>query len=292
MTMSATLAIIGGSGFAAMPGLTGIETLEIDTPYGAPSGHIMSGSLQGTRVLFLARHGEHHRIPPHCINFRANICALKLAGATHVVSLSAVGSMREHMHPGDVVIVRDYLDLTRRRASTFFDAGVVAHVSMAIPICPLLADASYEAAVAAGARVHRSGTYVCIEGPQFSSRAESLLFRSWNVDVIGMTAMPEAKLAREAELPYVTAAFVTDFDCWNESEVAVSVQQIVTTLQANAALAQKMVAALATRLPDTRTSPAFGALDHAIITPLDHRDRELMAQLRWLLRPSETTPAS
>jgi len=229
-----------------------VESLDVETPYGLPSGPILRGQLGESQLLFLSRHGAHHSIPPHCINYRANICALKIAGATHVISLSAVGSMQAAMHPGDVVIVRDYLDFTRRRPSTFFDTGIVAHVSMAVPICPLLAETAYEAACKAGARAHRTGTYICIEGPQFSTRAESILYRSWGVDVIGMTAMPEAKLAREAELPYVTAAFVTDYDCWNESESAVSVEQILATLQANGKLALRIISELAARLPNPK----------------------------------------
>ncbi len=281
--MPSTLAVIGGSGFSSLPGLTRLETLAIETPFGLPSSGISCGWLGETRLLFIARHGEHHRIPPHAINFRANICALKMAGATHVLSLSAVGSMREEMRPGDVVVVRDYLDFTRRRVSTFFDSGIVAHVSMAVPVCPLLADATFRAAESAGARVHASGTYVCIEGPQFSTRAESHLFRSWGVDVIGMTAMPEAKLAREAELPYATAAFVTDYDCWKDSEAAVSAEQVVTTLRANAALAPRIIAALVGQLPEPTASPAFRALANAILTDESHRDPRALQNLQWLL---------
>lgn len=272
-----------------MPGLTQVESLDIDTPYGPPSAPILRGQLGETRLLFLSRHGAHHGIPPHCVNYRANICALKIAGATHVISLSAVGSMRESMRPGDVIVVRDYLDFTRRRPSTFFDTGIVAHVSMAVPVCPLLAEATYEASCKVGARTHRTGTYICIEGPQFSTRAESLLYRSWGVDVIGMTAMPEAKLAREAELPYATAAFVTDFDCWNESESAVSVEQILATLQANGKLAPLIVSELAARLPDPKQSLAFGALQGAIMTVPEHRSSLAQDSLRWLLEPLNAT---
>ena len=287
--MPSTLAVIGGSGLSSIPGLTQVESLDVETPYGPPSGPILRGQLRETPLLFLSRHGTHHSIPPHCINYRANICALKMAGATHVISLSAVGSMQAAMHPGDVVIVRDYLDFTRRRPSTFFDTGIVAHASMAVPICPLLAEATYEAVCNVGARAHRTGTYICVEGPQFSTRAESVLYRSWGVDVIGMTAMPEAKLAREAELPYVTAAFVTDFDCWNESEAAVSVDQVLATLQANGKLAPLIVSELAGRLPDPKLSPAFGALRGAIMTASEHRSSPARDALRWLLEPLEAT---
>ena len=289
--MSFTLAVIGGSGLSSIPGLTQAESLDVETPYGPPSGPILRGQQGETRLLFLSRHGTHHGIPPHCINYRANVCALKVAGATHVISLSAVGSMQAAMRPGDVVIVRDYLDFTRRRPSTFFDTGIVAHVSMAVPICPLLAEAAHEAACKVGARAHRTGTYICIEGPQFSTRAESILYRSWGADVIGMTAMPEAKLAREAELPYVTAAFVTDFDCWNESEAAVSVEQILATLQANGKLALLMVSELAARLPNPKLSPAFGALQGAIMTATERRTSPAEDSLRWLLEPLKATQA-
>jgi len=281
--MAFTLAVIGGSGFSALSDLTHVESLELDTPFGKPSSTLIRGWLGNTRLLFLTRHGQHHRIPPHAINYRANICALKLAGATHVLSVSAVGSMRESMHPGDVVIVRDYIDCTRRRVSTFFDSGLVAHVSMAVPVCSLLADAAYGAAQTIGARAHDSGTYLCIEGPQFSTRAESRLYRTWGVDVIGMTAMPEAKLAREAELPYATAAFVTDFDCWNDSEVAVSVDQINSTLVANAGLARRLISELAGKLPDPRLSPAFGALRTSLVTAPEHADALARESLGWLL---------
>jgi 5'-methylthioadenosine phosphorylase len=281
--MAPTLAVIGGSGFYTIPGLTRLETLELETPYGPPSSPLVCGQLGFTRLLFLSRHGSHHQIAPHNINFRANICALKKAGATHVVSLSAVGSMREAIRPGDVLIVSDYIDLTRKRASTYFDDGIVAHVSMAVPTCPSLAESLFASAQIVGARVHRTGTYLCIEGPQFSTRAESLMYRSWGVDVIGMTAMPEAKLAREAELPYATAAFVTDYDCWNASEAAVTAEQVIATSKDNAQLAPRIVGELATRLPDPQASPAYGALSNAILTPPDHRSPQVEENLRWLM---------
>jgi 5'-methylthioadenosine phosphorylase len=281
--MSLTLAVIGGSGFYTIPGLTRLETLDLETPYGSPSSALVCGQLGSTRLLFLSRHGNHHQIAPHSINFQANVCALKMAGATHVVSLSAVGSMREAVRPGDVVIVNDFIDLTRKRVSTFFDDGIVAHVSMATPTCPLLSEALFESAQIAGARVHRPGTYLCIEGPQFSTRAESHLYRSWGVEVIGMTAMPEAKLAREAELPYATAAFVTDYDCWNESEAAVTAEQVIATSKENAQLAPRIVSELAARLPNPQASPAYGALSNAVLTPSDHRSPQAQEKLRWLM---------
>ncbi len=281
--MANMLAIIGGSGFYAIPGLTKLETLKVETPYGAPSSDILRGKLGNTSVLFLARHGNHHEIPPHSINYRANVCALKMVGATHLISLSAVGSMRESMRPSDVVVVSDFIDLTRQRVTSFFDAGIVAHVSMAPPICPDLARAVSAAATIAGARVHSQGTYICIEGPQFSTRAESLLYRSWNVDVIGMTAMPEAKLAREAELPYSTIAFVTDYDCWHESEANVSVEVVLATLKQNADLAPRIIKELIDNIPSPESSPAHNSLRNAVITNPNHRDLEGSARLAWLI---------
>ncbi len=284
--MATVLAVIGGSGFYAIPGLNNLEVLSIETPYGLPSSEVLKGQLGNATVLFLARHGKHHEIAPHSINYRANVCALKMAGATHLISLSAVGSMRDSVRPSDVVVVSDFIDLTRKRLSSFFDAGVVAHVAMAPPICPDLARAVSLAATGAGARVHPQGTYVCIEGPQFSTRAESLLYRSWNVDVVGMTAMPEAKLAREAELPYSTIAFVTDYDCWNEAEAKVSVEVVLATLRQNADLAPKIIRELIDKIPNPEFSPAHDALKNAVITDPSHRDAESRARLAWLLGTS------
>ena len=281
--MAHVLAVIGGSGFYAIPGLTNLEMLRLETPYGAPSSEILKGQLGTASVLFLARHGKHHEIAPHAINYRANVCALKMAGATHLISLSAVGSMRESIRPSEVVVVSDFIDLTRRRVTTFFDAGVVAHVAMAPPICPDLAHAVALAATSAGAVVHVRGTYVCIEGPQFSTRAESLLYRSWNVDVIGMTAMPEAKLAREAELPYSTIAFVTDYDCWNETEANVSVEVVMATLKQNADLAPQIVKELIDKIPSPESGPAHNALKNAVITDPSHRGPEYSDRLAWLM---------
>ena len=277
------LAVIGGSGIYAMPGLVGLERLDVVTPYGSPSSAVVRGRWGDTIVLFMARHGDKHQIAPHEINYRANIAALKIVGATHLVSLSAVGSMRESIHPSDVVVVSDYVDMTRRRISTFFEAGIVAHVSMTPPYCPLLAEAAAQASQTVGANVHPRGTYICIDGPQFSTRAESHLYRSWNVDVIGMTAMPEAKLAREAELPYSTVAFVTDYDCWNESEASVSVDVVLSTLKKNAELAPRIIRALVDNLPDPTMSPASSALRNAIITDQKDCDHEVIERLKWLI---------
>src|SRR6185503_2782814 len=266
--MSGVLAIIGGSGLYDVESLENVEERWVSTPYGAPSDAVIRGRMKGTdtTVLFLPRHGRGHRISPSAINYRANLCALKLLGATHVLSVSAVGSMREEIVPGDLVVVDQFIDLTKRRVSTFFDEGVAAHVAFSHPICPIMAGATFEAAKSTGARVHRGGTYVCIEGPQFSTRAESLVYRSWGVAVIGMTNMPEAKLAREAELPYATIALSTDYNCWHHSEEAVTVEMVVATLRQNVSLDKDVARRLARALPDVGKSPAQGALRGAIMT--------------------------
>ncbi|MCU0691934.1 MAG: S-methyl-5'-thioadenosine phosphorylase [Polyangiaceae bacterium] len=283
--MGYVLAVIGGSGLYAMDGLSNVERVEITTPFGAPSAPVVRGHLDDTTLLFLPRHGEGHHIPPSAINYRANICALKKLGATHVVGVSAVGSMREHIAPGDVVVVDQFIDLTKHRASTFFDQGIAAHVMFADPICPLMATALASAADRAQARVHRGGTYVCIEGPQFSTRAESLLFRSWGVSVIGMTNMPEAKLAREAELPFATLALPTDYDCWHESEAPVTVEAVVKTLCHNVHLAKRILREIATDLPDPTRSPACHALENAILTAPRFITPQTRERLDWLIGP-------
>jgi 5'-methylthioadenosine phosphorylase len=281
--MADTLGIVGGSGLYELSGLTELETLAVETPFGAPSDAILRGKLGEATLLFLPRHGRGHRIPPHTINYRANVCALKMLGAEQVVSVSAVGSLREDIHPGDVVIVDQYVDLTKRRVSTFFDEGCAAHVSFADPVCAALAEASARAAEAAGARVVRGGTYVCMEGPQFSSRAESQIYRGWGAAVIGMTAMPEAKLAREAELPYATIAFVTDYDAWHVSEAPVSVAAVLAVLAKNVELSRRLVRELAARLPRAAESAASRALDHALITAPGAITPEARARLGFLL---------
>jgi 5'-methylthioadenosine phosphorylase len=278
----ATLAVIGGSGLYALSGLAGTDEIAVETPYGPPSDSVMRGTLGSTTMLFLPRHGRGHRLAPGAINYRANICALKKLGATHVVSVSAVGSMKESILPGQLVIVDQFIDLTKRRASTFFDEGVAAHVSMADPVCPLLAAATASAAERAGAVVHRGGTYVCIEGPQFSTRAESQVYRSWGVSVIGMTNMPEAKLAREAELPYATIAIATDYDCWHESE-DVRVDAILAVLQRSLDTTKRLLVELASVLPDPAKSPARGALATAVLTERTQITPAKRAELAWLL---------
>src|SRR5579859_4151550 len=250
------LAVIGGSGLYEIEGLSGVEEVRVETPFGPPSDAIVRGRLTDTTLLFLPRHGRGHRIPPHEIDARANICALKKLGATHLVSISAVGSMKDGIAPGDFVVVDQFIDLTKGRTSSFFGAGLVGHVGFADPVCADLSEALARAAERGGARIHQGGTYVCIEGPQFSTRAESRLYRSWGVSVIGMTAMPEAKLAREAELPYALLALATDYDCWHEAEEDVSVEAVLAVLQKNVARARRVVGELAPVLPDPATSRA------------------------------------
>lgn len=275
-----TLGIIGGSGLYDIEGLEDRQTLDLDSPFGAPSSALTTGRIGEARLVFLPRHGPGHRIPPGDINARANIDVLKRAGCTDLLSLSAVGSLREDLPPGSFVIVDQYIDRTVGRAASFFGPGLAAHVSMADPVCPRLAGLAEAAARAAGARTVRGGTYLCMEGPQFSTRAESALYRTWGCDVIGMTNMPEAKLAREAELPYASVAMVTDYDCWREDEAAVEVGQILKVLQGNAAMARDLIRRLARALPTDRPpSPIDISLDGAIITAPEARDPTMMARL-------------
>lgn len=276
--------VIGGSGLYDLPALIERREHRIDTAFGVPSDAVMEGRIGATRYLFLPRHGRGHRLAPHEINYRANILALKQLGAEQIVSVSAVGSLREDLPPGDVVIVDQFIDRTRMRPSTFFEGvGVVAHVSFADPIDPALATALEAAAREAGARVHRGGTYLCMEGPQFSTRAESRLYQSWGASVIGMTNVPEAKLAREAQLPYATLALVTDYDAWRAEEEGVNVADVIAVLNRNVDLARRTLALLATRLPDPATSPASHALDHALLTAPTSITDEARKKLQYVL---------
>jgi 5'-methylthioadenosine phosphorylase len=283
LDMSDVLGVIGGSGLYDIDGLTQVEVVRVETPFGPPSDKVVRGRVGETTMLFLPRHGRGHRVAPHEIDFRANICAMKMLGATHLLSVSAVGSLIEDIAPGDFVVVDQFIDLTKRRPSTFFEDGLVGHVGFADPVCEHLAAALAAAAERAGARVHRGGTYVCIEGPQFSTRAESRLFRSWGMSVIGMTAMPEAKLAREAELPYALLALATDYDCWHESEEDVSVEAVVAVLERNIATARRAIAELAGKLPDPSTSRATSALSAALMTTRDRIPAATLARLEWLV---------
>ncbi len=283
MATGNVLAVMGGSGVYEIDGLSDVEEVPVDTPFGRPSDAIVRGRLGDTTLLFLPRHGRGHRIAPHEIPFRANVCACKKLGATHMVSISAVGSMKEAIAPGDFVVVDQFIDLTKRRVSTFFEDGLVGHVGFADPICGGLARAAGAAARRAGARVHDSGTYVCIEGPQFSTRAESNLYRSWGVSVIGMTAMPEAKLAREAEIPFALLALATDYDCWHSSEEDVTVEVVQAVLKENVATARRTIAELARSLPDPAESAARGALAAALMTSRDRIPPATLARLDWLV---------
>jgi 5'-methylthioadenosine phosphorylase len=260
--------IVGGSGLYALAGLEQAQPLQVETPFGAPSDALWVGGLEGRSVAFLARHGGQHGLLPAEINYRANVFAMKLLGVERILSVSAVGSMREGIHPRDVVLPDQFIDLTRQRPSTFFGEGLVAHVSLAEPVCRQTRGVLHQAAVEAGARVHDGGTYLCIDGPQFSTRAESRLYRSWGVDVIGMTNLQEAKLSREAEIAYATLALVTDYDCWHAAEGDVSVSAVLDNLRANADLAASILRRAVRLLPrGLEGSPAADALRHAILTP-------------------------
>lgn len=274
------IGIIGGSGLCDGVAIEEAQDIEVASPFGAPSGPVTTGRIAGVRFTFIARHGAGHRIPPGEVNYRANIDVLKRCGVTDILALSAIGSLREDMAPGDFVAVDQFIDRTISRANSFFGPGMVAHVGLADPVCPRLSKLAIQAARAAGAKVHERGCYVAIEGPQFSCRAESRLYRQWGADVIGMTAMPEARLAREAELPYALLAMVTDYDSWRDAEAGVAVSDIIAVMRANALLARETVAALAAQLPARREpSPIDTALDHAIITAPEARDPKLAARL-------------
>jgi 5'-methylthioadenosine phosphorylase len=274
------LGIIGGSGLYEIEGLEDRRWVEVQTPWGDPSDAFLTGTLNGVKLVFLPRHGRGHRLPPTDLNARANIHALKSLGCTDVLSLSAVGSLRDDLHPGTFVVVDQFIDRTFAREKSFFGPGLVAHVSMADPVCPRLSDLATDAARAVGARTVRGGTYLVMEGPQFSTRAESELYRTWGCAVIGMTNMPEAKLAREAELPYASIAMVTDYDCWREAVAPVEVAHIQEVLARNAALARDLVRRLALSLPPERSaSPIDTCLDGALITAPAARDPALMAKL-------------
>ncbi len=276
------IGLIGGSGLYDIPGLEGREWRRVHSPWGAPSDEILFGTLAGVPVRFLPRHGRGHPTPPSQLNYRANIDAMKRAGCTEILSLSAVGSLREDLPPGHFVIVDQFIDRTFARAKTFFEAGCVAHVSMAHPVCPRLGDALEASARRLGLPVTRGGTYLVMEGPQFSTKAESLLYRQWGCSVIGMTNMPEAKLAREAELCYATVAMVTDFDCWHPDHDHVTVDQVVKVLFSNADKARALVADVVPALGAPRGPCPAGcdrALDHALITAPGQRDPAMLAKL-------------
>ncbi len=279
----AEIGIIGGSGLYDMEGLERVREVRPSTPFGRPSDALVLGTVDGVRVAFLARHGRGHRIGPSEINYRANIYALKSVGVTRVVSVSAVGSMKETVRPGEVVLPDQFVDLTKRRIGTFFEQGIVAHVAFAEPVCHALATSLLKAAQNVGASVHQGGVYLCIEGPQFSSRGESNIYRQWGVDVIGMTNLPEAKLAREAELCYATMALVTDYDCWHDTEAAVTVEAVLATLQKNVELAKRLLRAAMPLVAGPRTCGCGRALEHAILTSPQHISKGTRTRLRLLL---------
>lgn len=275
-----TIGIIGGSGLYAIDALEDAEWRVVDTPWGTPSDAILHGRIGDVALRFLPRHGRGHRIPPHEVNARANIDALKRCGCTDLVAISSVGSLREELAPGQFVLVDQFIDRTVARPASFFGTGLVAHVSMAEPVCPRLSAFAAAAAEAAGAQVAHGGTYLAMEGPQFSSRAESQLYRQWGADVIGMTAMPEARLAREAELPYALVGMVTDYDCWREEAAFVEVAELLGQLASNGTIARGLVERLIAVLPPERAaSPLDTVLDQAIITAPAARDPALVAKL-------------
>ncbi len=280
------LGIIGGSGLYDIDALEAVQSDWPDTPWGKPSAPLQSGSLNGVDLVFLPRHGLGHRLSPSDVNYRANIAALKRVGCTDILSVSAVGSLQETYAPGDFVLVDQFIDRTFKRQKSFFGAGCVAHVGLADPVCARLSALVGQAAKAAGAVIHRGGTYLAMEGPQFSTRAESHLYRAWGCDVIGMTNMPEAKLAREAELPYASLAMVTDYDCWRAETEAVSVEAVLEILHSNAARARTSLSHLAKTLCETPRTPSpqgiERALDYAIITAPDGRDPSLVESLKMI----------
>lgn len=280
--LTPVLGIVGGSGVYDIEGLTNKRWQRVDSPFGAVSDELLFGELQGQSMVFLPRHGRGHKLSPSDINYRANIDALKRAGVTDIVSVSAVGSLREHLPPGMFVIVDQFIDRTFARHKSFFGTGCVAHVSMAHPVCNRLGHHIEAAAKEAGIEYVRGGTYLVMEGPQFSTLAESELYRSWNCDVIGMTNMPEAKLAREGEMCYATVAMVTDYDCWHPNHDDVTVDQIVKVLLANADKARGLIKALAPRLKNAGPAKSCGcemALEHSIITAPEARDGEMLKRL-------------
>jgi len=266
MSEATRIGIIGGSGLYDMAELTDREERTVKTPFGDPSGPYIVGTLRGQRVAFLARHGAGHRLSPSELNYRANIFGMKLLGVEYILSASAVGSLQERYVPQHLVIPDQFFDRTKARVSTFFGDGLVAHVAFAHPVCGLLGTVAYDACTAVGASVHQGGTYVCMEGPQFSTLAESKLYRSWGMDIIGMTNLQEAKLAREAEICYVTIAMVTDYDCWHPHHDAVTVTDIIANLVKNAENACRVVAEAVTAMPAERGCKCGSALAHALIT--------------------------
>jgi 5'-methylthioadenosine phosphorylase len=288
MTAQAQIGIIGGSGLYKMEALTDVEEVHVETPFGTPSDALIIGTLEGVRVAFLARHGRNHTLMPSELPFRANIFAMKQAGVEYLISASAVGSLRESVKPLDMVVPDQFIDRTKNRISTFFGAGVVAHISFGDPVCPALAKVIADAVTSLNlpdVTLHRGGTYVCMEGPAFSTKAESNLYRQWGATIIGMTNLPEAKLAREAEIAYATLALVTDYDCWHPDHDNVTVEMVIGNLQKNARNAQAVIrAAVRTLATQPPQSEAHDALKYAIITPLDQAPKSALEKLALLLK--------
>jgi 5'-methylthioadenosine phosphorylase len=258
--------VIGGSGLYEMEGLEDIQSVSLKTPFGEPSDSFIIGRLEGVKIAFLPRHGKGHRIQPSSLNFRANIYGMKMLDVQWIIGVSAVGSMKESIHPGDMVIPNQFIDRTVGRPNTFFSDGIVCHISFADPVCPVLSQILVQSGKTVGAAVHQGGTYLCIEGPQFSTRAESNLYRTWEVDVIGMTNLPEAKLAREAEICYATIAFATDYDCWHETASDVSIGEILRILAMSTKTAKSAIRHAMRHLPEKRECLCASALKHALVT--------------------------
>ena len=288
MTAQAKIGIIGGSGLYKMDALTDVEEVQVDTPFGNPSDALIVGTLEGTRVAFLARHGRTHSLMPSELPFRANIYAMKAIGVEYLISASAVGSLQAAAKPLDMVIPDQFIDRTKNRVSTFFGEGIVAHIAFGDPICPNLAKVLADAVTSLNLPdigLHQGGTYVCMEGPAFSTKAESNLYRSWGATVIGMTNLPEAKLAREAEIAYATLALVTDYDCWHPDHDSVTVEMVIGNLQKNAKNAQEVIRAAVRQLgTNPPTSDAHTALKYAVLTPLDKAPKATLDKLELLLR--------
>ncbi len=279
----AEIGLIGGSGLYSMPGLSQVREVRVATPFGKPSDTYLTGVLEGRRVAFLARHGRGHVISPSEINFRANIFGLKKLGVERIIAISAVGSLKEELKPLDMVLPTQFFDRTRGRLSTFFGRGLVAHVSFADPVCPVQVDVLAKACTEAGVRTHRGGTYVCIEGPAFSTRAESYTYRTWGMDVIGMTNLQEAKLAREAEICFATLAMVTDYDCWHPGHDAVTVEQVIGVLNQNVEHAQRVIRLAVQRMSKERKCACGSALAHAIMTDPKKIPRTVKRKLTLLV---------
>ncbi len=279
----ARIAVIGGSGLYEIEGMASIEEVKPQTPFGEPSDSIVVGELEGKRIAFLPRHGRGHYITPTELPARANIYALKSLGAEWIISVSAVGSLQEEIHPLDLVVPDQLIDRTKSRVNSFFGSGLVAHVAFAEPFCPVLSDILYQAALETGPEVHKGGTYVVMEGPLFSTKAESNLYRSWGASVVGMTALPEAKLAREAEICYATIACATDYDCWHEPEESVSIEMVIANLQKNVGRAKTIIKTAVSRIPQTRECGCGEALKDSIITAPDKIPEKTKRELALLV---------